>query len=321
MKIETVINSTKARYGRTLLITLLSVIISLTSCGQSKLDCDKSLDKVPYFARHGVNSEHTDSIETDFKVLKECGQLDSTDCGLLTGPMLGSILVEQAVKGKEVTYRSVLKSTSEFKQTDHYKNFRDAKLLESKVVNLSNWESDRQLLMKAGMTESETENLKEFVKMHSGEKMTFKQAYIGYMASQPKESTQEKTKLKFADLGDLDNAIRSGKENKKAILIYFTCNACANARKMEDNILTNEQVQSLLTSHFVYFSAYVDDKTPDAQTNQTIGNKYMKLQSEKFKNNYQPNFVIIDEKGNVLASLGYTNSTDEFIEFLKRGIK
>ena len=157
--------------------------------------------------------------------------------------------------------------------------------------------------------------------MHSGEKMTFKQAYTGYMASKPIEQTHETTKLKFPDLGSLDNAIKSGKENNKAILIYFTCYACVSARKMDDNILTNEQVKSLLTDNYVYFSAYVDDKTLDANTNSTIGSKYLKLQSEKFKNNYQPNFVIIDDKGNVIASSGYTNKTDEFVDFLKKGIK
>ena len=285
------------------------------------MDCDKNLDKVPYFATHNVTTGGPDSIQTDFKILKECGQLDSIDSDLLTGPMIGSILVAQATEGKEITYRSILKSINEFKQTNNYKIFRDAKMLESKIVSLSNLETDRQLMVNIGMPESEIENLKEFVKMHSEEKMTFKQAYTGYMASKPKEQIHEATKLKFADLGDLDNAIKSGKENKKAILIYFTCYACVNARKMEDNILTNEQVKSLLTNNYVDFSAYVDDKTLNANTNSTIGSKYMKLQSEKFKNNYQPNFVIIDDKGNVIASLGYTNKTDEFVDFLKKGMK
>lgn len=305
-----------------IIIALSSIIISSTSCGQSNpIDCNKTLDKVPYFATHNVTTGVVDSIQTDFKILKECGQLDSIDSSLLTGPMIGSILVAQATEGKEITYRSILKSINEFKQTDNYKNFRNAKMLESKIVDLANWETDRQLLVNLGMPESDIENLREFVKMNSQEKMTFKQAYTGYKATKPKEQLPETTKLKFPDLSDLNTAIKSGKENKKAILIYFTCYACVSAKKMEDYILTNEQVKSLLLDHYVYFAAYVDDKTVDANTNSTIGNKYFKLQSEKFKSNSQPTFVIIDDKGEIIATQSYTNKTDEFLAFLKKGIK
>jgi thioredoxin-related protein len=306
----------------TIIVALSSIIISSTSCGQSKqIDCDKNLDKVPYFVRHNVTTGVADSIQTDFKILKECGQLNSIDSALLTGPMIGSILIAQSTEGKDITYRSILKSINDFKQTNNYKTFRDAKLLESKIVDLSNWEEDRQLLMNVGMPESEIESLKDFVKMHPGEKMTFKEAYTGYLASKPKEQTTEATKLKFTDLGNLDNAIKAGKENRKAILIYFTGYACVNARKMDDYILTNEQVKSILIDKYVYFSAYVDDKTLDANTNSTIGSKYYKLESEKFKNNYQPYFVIIDDTGNVKATQGYTNKAEEFVDFLKKGMK
>ncbi|MCW3103149.1 MAG: hypothetical protein JWO09_1589 [Bacteroidetes bacterium] len=305
----------------TILIALLSLAISSTSCGQSiATDCAKNLDKTPYFVTHNVIAGD-DSILTDFKILKECGQLDSIDSELINGPMLGSIMIEHATEGKAITYRSILKSINEFKQTNNYKLFRDAKMLESKVVNLSNWENDRQLLVSVGMPEPEIADFKEFIKLNSGQKMTFKQAYTAYMASKPKEQAQETAKLQFTNLGDLENAIKLGKEHKKTILIYFTCHACANARKMEDKILTNEQVKSLITDNYHYFSAYVDDNTIEAGSTSTTGSNYLKLQSEKFKTNYQPYFVLVDDKGNVVASTGYTNNPDEFVDFLKKGLK
>ncbi len=306
---------------KTTTILLSYIIISTTSCGQSNsADCEKTLDRIPYFATHNAAAAN-DSVLIDFKILKECGQLDSIDRELINGPMLGSIMVRQATQDKKVTYRSVLESINEFKKTADYKRFREAKILENKIVNISDWEKDKQLLLSLGVSESETESLKEFILMHPKEKMTYKEAYMSYMASKPKEPSIETARLKFTDLGNFENAVKLGKLSKKNILIYFTCYACVNARKMEDNVLTNVEIKDLITNNYLYYSAYVDDKTRDPNDNLTIGSKYMKLQAEKFKSNYQPQFVIVDENGEIIATQNYTSKTDEFIEFLKKGRK
>src|SRR3954470_12804530 len=77
---------------------LLSLFFFLSTTLYSQTDsndCDKNLDKLPYFVTHSITNSN-DSLLNDFKILRECGQLDSLDNALLSGPMLGSIMIAQA---------------------------------------------------------------------------------------------------------------------------------------------------------------------------------------------------------------------------------
>ena len=128
-------------------------------------------------------------------------------------------------------------------------------------------------------------------------------------------------KIEFTPLVDLESAIKIGKKNKNNVLLYFTSYACVNSRKLEDNILTDSQVKSLLTENFSFFIAYLDDNTIDKSTNSTLGEKFGKLQKEKFKSIEQPYFYIIDYNGKVISEIGYTDDTEAFVTFLEKGLK
>ena len=136
-----------------------------------------------------------------------------------------------------------------------------------------------------------------------------------------KDKSATTEKIEFTPLVDLENAIKIGKKNKNNVLLYFTSYACVNSRKLEDNILTNSQVKSLLTENFSFFIAYLDDNTIDKSTHSTLGEKFGKLQKEKFKSIEQPYFYIIDYNGKVLSEISYTNDTEVFIAFLEKGLK
>jgi thioredoxin-related protein len=301
------------------------LLFSLTSCGQqNKSDCKKTLDKTPYFVRHSV-SEPSDSLQMDFDILKSCGKLDSIDSELLTGPMLGSIMIQHATNDKVITYNTILKSIGAFKKTDNYPKFRDAiiasKTLENKIVTTEEFEKDRELLVKAGLSQSELDGFKTYLQSNSSQKMTYKEAFAKYSSSKQNSQPPPPEKIEFGKLVDIENAIKTGKENGKKVLLYFSCYACVNARKVEDRILTDNQVKSLLAEKFNYFIAYTDDRSEDKATNSTVGKKFIKLQADNFKTNYQPYFCIIDSEGKVLSEIGYTNKTEEFIEFLNKGLK
>jgi len=301
------------------------LLFSLTSCGQqSKFDCKKTLNKTPYFGRHSV-SEPNDSLQIDFDILRNCGKLDSIDSELLTGPLLGSIMFQHATNDKVITYNTILKSINAFKKTDNYSKFRDAiiasKTLENKIVTTEAFEKDKELLIKAGLPQSELDGFKTFIQSNASQKMTYKEAFAKY--SSTKQSSQPPTpeKIEFNKLVDLESALKIGKENGKKVLLYFSCYACVNARKVEDRILTDNQIKSLLAEKFNYFIAYVDDRSEDKATNSTVGEKFIKLQADNFKTSYQPYFCIIDNSGKVISEIGYTNKTEEFIEFLNKGLK
>lgn len=300
-------------------------MFSLTTCGQqNNADCKKILDRTPYFVSHSV-AETNDSLQIDFDILKSCGKLDSIDNELLTGPMLGSIMIQHLTNDKKVTYNTILKSINAFKKTDNYLKFRDAviasKTLEHKIVSADAFEKDKELLLKAGLSQSELDSFKIYIQSNPSQKMTYREAFAKYSAAKENSQPTPPDKIELSKLVDVESAIKAGKENGKRVLIYFSCYACVSARKVEDRILTDNQVKILLTEKFTSFVAYTDDRTEDKASNSTLGKKFIKIQTDNFKSSYQPYFYIIDDNGKVLSEIGYTNKTEEFIEFLNKGLK
>lgn len=125
----------------------------------------------------------------------------------------------------------------------------------------------------------------------------------------------------FYQLDNLAAAIKAGKREQKRVLIYFTCWACINSRKMEDRILIDKEIQALLAENYLCFSAYVDDKQKISGSDKSIGEKNMELQMERFKSTSQPHFCILDESGNLINEVHNTPTVEAFLAFLKKGMK
>lgn len=126
------------------------------------------------------------------------------------------------------------------------------------------------------------------------------------------------------------DALAYAEKTGKPVLIDFTGYACANCRKMEENVWPQAGVIEQLKNDFVIASLYVDDKeelpasdhyvsTYDNEVKTSVGAQNMDLEITKFNNNAQPYYAIVDAKGNVLnGPLGYSNA-QVFGEFLKIG--
>ncbi len=118
----------------------------------------------------------------------------------------------------------------------------------------------------------------------------------------------------------------------KPVMIDFTGWSCVNCRKMEDNVWSQPKVLKKLSDDYVLISLYVDDKTalPDNQQFfssstqkqiKTTGNKWSELQSRIFKTNSQPYYILLDNKGKLLAQpRGYTPDVEEYNSFLEEGL-
>jgi thiol:disulfide interchange protein len=130
---------------------------------------------------------------------------------------------------------------------------------------------------------------------------------------------------------DYDDALAYANEVNKPILIDFTGYACANCRKMEENVWSKPEVLERLKNDFVIASLYVDDKkvlpkekhytsTYDNELKTTVGDKNMDLEITKFNNNAQPYYAIVNAKGEQLTKkpLGYS-SVEEFMNFMQQG--
>jgi thiol:disulfide interchange protein len=130
---------------------------------------------------------------------------------------------------------------------------------------------------------------------------------------------------------DYDQAVEVAKQLHKPILIDFTGWNCVNCRKMEQEVLPVPAVLTKLQNDFVILQLVIDDKTDlpvaeqykSATTGKnisTIGGKWLDFEITKFNSNAQPYYVIINEKGEALATPIGATDVKSFISYLDSGI-
>ena len=118
---------------------------------------------------------------------------------------------------------------------------------------------------------------------------------------------------KFYWYSNLDEAIKIADQQNKRILIDFTGYVCVNCRYMEQNILNKESVENLL-QNFILVRLYTDGGK-DADRNQVY-------QENIFKTVARPLYVIIDKNQKEYSRfLGMTREQNDYIQFLKNGLK
>ncbi len=132
---------------------------------------------------------------------------------------------------------------------------------------------------------------------------------------------------------DLDKATEYAKKVNKPILLDFTGHACANCRKTESTVWTNEKIRPILQNEVVIASLYCDDREllPESEwvyseklggKIKTVGNKWSDYQIRKYGQISQPLYIIQDLEGNDLTdAIGYTPDIDTYQKFLQNGIK
>lgn len=134
---------------------------------------------------------------------------------------------------------------------------------------------------------------------------------------------------------DYEEGLAYAKANNKPIMIDFTGWACVNCRRMEENVWVNPEIYNRLNDDYVLISLYVDDRkelpedeqfeynTEDGRKKKikTVGNKWATLQTETFRNNSQPYYVLMTPNEELLnVPVGYTPDVDEYKEFLDCGL-
>ena len=131
---------------------------------------------------------------------------------------------------------------------------------------------------------------------------------------------------------DYDLGLAYAKKVNKPVLLDFTGDACANCRKMEDNVWSDPEVLKILKNDVVLISLYCDRKIDLPKDKQyvskttgkevvTIGNKWTDFQITRYKSNSQPLYVILDADGNDLSKpIAFTFDKQEYKKWLEDGI-
>ncbi|MFI5140818.1 MAG: thioredoxin family protein, partial [Bacteroidia bacterium] len=103
---------------------------------------------------------------------------------------------------------------------------------------------------------------------------------------------------------DYESALAYAKEVHKPLMIDYTGHACANCRKMEDNVWVEPEIRRILANDLVIVSLFVDDRKKLAEAEQkevqwgddkvtleTEGMKWGYMQLSKHKISSQPYYV------------------------------
>lgn len=154
---------------------------------------------------------------------------------------------------------------------------------------------------------------------------------VGYSWLLPSTTTNNLKTFK-----DLKEGIAYAKEVKKPIMIDFTGYACVNCRKMEEHVWPIEKIDNYLKNDYVIISLYVDDKKELPEEDKVevnrvnggtrllknYGHKWANFQTQFFKSNSQPYYVLLSSDGKQMLSkpIGYTPDEEEYASFLEFGL-
>ncbi len=131
---------------------------------------------------------------------------------------------------------------------------------------------------------------------------------------------------------DYFEGLAYAKKVNKPVLIDFTGFACVNCRKMEERVWADPHVLDILKNKVVLISLYVDDKRPLPEDQQYvskvtgkkiryIGNKWSEFQTQRYKANAQPYYVLIDlNENNLNDPIGYTPDIETYKNWLLDGV-
>ncbi|MDH4474178.1 MAG: thioredoxin family protein [Fluviicola sp.] len=269
---------------------ILAVLLFSFATSAQEIDCEKVKDNIPTFIRSQMISiELDDSTRLDMDIFRTCGNWDSIDNKLFAWPNIINIIIDYSDIEEDDTYGEIMSVVDYYKSTEQY-------------------ELDRNEIIESAKFASYLEN----------------ESKNNYHYSTPNtelvlELNQENGV--FYQLNDLSSALDEGKTQQKRVLIYFTAWSCANCRRLEDRILVDKEIQQLLADHFVCFSAYTDDNKKIAETDILEGQKNAQIQLESFKSISTPHLFILDENGKLISESKYVMSVDEFLTFLKKGLK
>ena len=124
-------------------------------------------------------------------------------------------------------------------------------------------------------------------------------------------------------------------ENNKIILLDFTGWACANCRRMEENVWSKPKIFELLDNNYVIISLYVDDRTELSNNEKfkyinksgriqyinNIGRRWSLFQQINFNNASQPYYVAMLPSGKILSEPIQFTSDKKFQNWLETSIE
>ncbi len=268
------------------------------------------------FLGHGMD-------ETDIKIFKS------------NASWIGTVIIDILTTEEKATYRALHMKLMEIVQDEEYQS---SKPMLSKVIDFfrlpadfANWETDKLLLIDAGMTLPELEEFELFIKINSDPSKTYEEVFKSYsdhLVTNDFDTTDYQL-FEKQNLVNLEEVLKTSEVDMIPVIIYFTGHAAVNARKMEQMITDDLEIFMMLAEEFIFIPMYCDDNTPIDVSDQffseelkknvtTEGELAQHYQLAYFKRNDQPYFVGVNSKMQKLAELKFNLNTGAIVDFLNK---
>src|SRR5690554_2913540 len=129
---------------------------------------------------------------------------------------------------------------------------------------------------------------------------------------------------------DYEQGMACAREQNKPVFLVFKGHACANCKKMENSVWTDQRALKMLAEDYVVIALYTDDRTTlpegewitsevDGKLKKTMGTKNLDFQIQQYATNSIPFHVVIKPDGTE-QKLGVTYDNNEFVSFLENGL-
>ncbi len=342
------------RIVRLALTGIILICMCFSINAQSDTRCEELLNK--QITLDDFN-ENVEEFLLNFKILLEC-EFEEIDYEIFMGP-LGNLpmmarplfeLTENVESQSKYTFQDLKEFLVSIKNEPEYlkiKKIIEARnLIFDKQAYISNWENDVKLIEQLDASEALLQEILNLVKVNEG--MKYSEIFLIYSNNLTAKFEKEQeefekenaeyiaenpgTRLLVKGLYAYENyemGLNKSKVSKKPLLLYFNGYACVNARKMDEFILSDPEVQDYIKKNFVMVNLMVDDKHTLNDNEQfyseilnrdikTVGQKNSEIQIREFKANAQPLFIIVNVDGKEVSRIGYVTEVSKFNDFLKR---
>lgn len=305
---------------------------------QFNYDCKKFVLEENVLVEQLDNTSYFSNLTKSLYDLNECG-LDSIDVELLTKPqVLGTILINFSnnltSNVTKLKLLDLIKGYEKFAAEDSYYNARNFVLLNRKYlnyeVNRNTWNEYRRNLQELNTSKDFIKKIDDEIKSVNNQKITYQELF------EKIEIEKDRNKINYESISwnkykvsSVEELLELAKVKDQPLLIYFRSRTTANCKKIEKEVLTNPEVLEAISYNYTFLELTVDETKELPKENHfrkngmlidTYGKQLLNIQIDLFKSNHQPYFVILDNMGNNLSSIGYVN-LKKFITFLKMGNK
>jgi hypothetical protein len=307
------------------------------------VDCDKLL-------KQDIEAEDPQQMVNNL-THSGCFGLDSIDIQLFThGSILGALIEHMPKPEYKMSYADLLTEINKAKKDTNYFPIRNKLIAMNQLfitkASPDTWEVSKKLLKTIYTSDGQIEEIHEFMLKNRDKNFSYRELLV-FSQQNKKSVTGRQNELtdasnksavkiikdqysKYCDTGKLvvfagnqvafsnySFGLECAKKMHKTALIFFNGRHSVNSRRLELMIKDNSQIGDYLRENYVIIDLLVDDKTTLPNSSKTVGEVNNNLEIEKFKVNYQPFFVIIDEHNNIKRTMGSTTDASIFLSFLK----